>query len=37
MTSSPDVLPELMAGLFGRLRAEMDDGTLATSGCPTWG
>ena len=28
MTSSPDVLPELMAGLFGRLRAEMDDGTM---------
>ena len=28
MTSSSDVLPELMAGLFGRLRAEMDDGTL---------
>jgi len=28
MTSLRDVLPELMAGLFGRLRAEMDDGTL---------
>ena len=28
MTSPRDVLPELMAGLFGRLRAELDDGTL---------
>jgi DNA-binding MarR family transcriptional regulator len=28
MTSSTAPLPELMAGLFGRLRAEMDDGTL---------
>jgi DNA-binding MarR family transcriptional regulator len=28
MTPSPEPLPELMAGLFGRLRAEMDDGTL---------
>ena len=28
MTSSPDVLPELMAGLFGRMRADLDDGTL---------
>ena len=28
MTVSQDVLPELMAGLFVRLRAELDDGTL---------
>ena len=28
MTPSTEPLPELMAGLFGRLRAEMDDGTL---------
>ncbi len=28
MTSGHEALPELMAGLFGRLRAEMDDGTL---------
>jgi DNA-binding MarR family transcriptional regulator len=28
MTPRPDVLPELLAGLFGRLRAELDDGTL---------
>ncbi len=28
MTAPQDVLPELMAGLFVRLRAELDDGTL---------
>ncbi len=28
MTDATDVLPELMAGLFGRIRAELDDGTL---------
>jgi DNA-binding MarR family transcriptional regulator len=28
MTTVKEVLPELMAGLFGRIRAELDDGTL---------
>jgi DNA-binding MarR family transcriptional regulator len=28
MTSRHEALPELMAGLFGRLRAELADGTL---------
>jgi DNA-binding MarR family transcriptional regulator len=26
--TSPDVLPDLMAGLFGRIRSELDDGTM---------